>query len=322
MPLTAPLLVLVDHDADGVLTTGSAQAVTAARTLASEAIALALTTPDTEALARYGASRVLHVDCAGVSPRLSEVGAQAVRAAMDATGAAGVLLTSHYLGREIAARVAVGVGATPVVDVTKVWEESGTIHASKPALAGAWEVALHLEDSPVVLALRPGAVEENEAPAAASLETFPVAFTELATRVRILESAPQERTGRTPLPEARTVVVAGRGIEGDMSPVEALADALDAAVGATRVVTDEGWAPRSLQVGQTGVNISPNLYIGLGVSGAIHHTVGMQSSRHIVAVVDDPDAPIVELADFVVIGDLFEVVPQAIAALEAAGYTA
>lgn len=322
MTVNAPLLVLVDHDVDGELTGPSAQALTAARTLATEAIALSMTAADLDAIGRYGVARVLTVDTQGLSPRLSHVVADAVRAALRETGAAGVVMTSHYLGREVAARIAVTVGATPIVDVTRLWEEDGTIHASKPALAGAWEVDLHVEDGPIVLAVRPGVTEESEAPVSAVAESLSVEFSAAASGVKVIESTPQERTGRTPLPEARTVVVAGRGTEGDMAPVEALADMLDAAIGATRVVTDEGWAPRSLQVGQTGVNISPHLYIGLGVSGAIHHTVGMQSSRHIVAVVDDPDAPILELADFAVVGDLFEVVPQAIEALKAAGYTA
>ncbi len=322
MTIAAPLVVLVDHDTDAALTVASAQALTAARQLSSEAIALSLTTPDMEALARFGASRVLTVDTGDLSVRLSDVVAQVVRAAVETTGAAGVLMTSHYLGREVAARVALTLGATPVVDVTKLWEANGSIHASKPALAGAWEIDLHVEDGPIVLALRPGAVEETESTSTPVTEQLEVEFSETARRVTVVESTPQERTGRTPLVEARTVVVAGRGTEGNMEPVEALADMLDAAIGATRVVTDEGWAPRSLQVGQTGVNISPHLYIGLGVSGAIHHTVGMQSSRHIVAIVDDPDAPIVELADFAVVGDLFEVVPQAIETLKAAGYSA
>ncbi|CRH93978.1 Electron transfer flavoprotein large subunit [Chlamydia trachomatis] len=124
-------------------------------------------------------------------------------------------------------------------------------------------------------------------------------------------SSALESTGVS-LTEASTVVVAGRGTNGDVNIVNELADELGAAVGATRVVCDEGWAPRTMQIGQTGLSVSPNLYIGLGVSGAIHHTVGMQSSAHIVAVCDDPDAPIFEIADFGVVGDMFEVIPAAL----------
>ena len=132
-----------------------------------------------------------------------------------------------------------------------------------------------------------------------------------AQAVAVLASTPEDTDG-VALADASTVVVGGRGVDGDFTMVEELADALGGAVGATRVACDEGWAPRGEQIGQTGLSVSPNLYVGLGVSGAIHHTVGMQSSAHIVAVCDDPDAPIFELADFGVVGDVAEVVPQAL----------
>lgn len=326
MTLNAPILVLADYGVEGAPTATTLQALTLARALGSEAIVLSVLPQGADAhaqtLGEYGAARVLTVDASSVNHRDSAACAEALLAAVEATSADAVLLTSHYLGREIAARAAIALGVTPVVDVTSVESAGETLRLSKPALAGAWEVTLDHADGVIIAAVRPGIVEETPAPAAGAVEALPVAFSALASSVTVVESTPQERTGRTPLPEAQTVVVAGRGIEGDLTPINDLADLLDAAVGATRVVTDEGWLPRSLQVGQTGTNISPNLYIGVGVSGAIHHTVGMQSSRHIVAIVDDPDAPILELADFAVVGDLFEVVPQAIEALKEAGYTA
>lgn len=153
---------------------------------------------------------------------------------------------------------------------------------------------------------------------AAAIEEIQVTPSPEALAVEVLSSSVQEGSGRVSLSEASTVVVAGRGTNGEMDIVESLADELGAAIGATRVVCDEGWASRTLQIGQTGVSVSPNLYIGLGVSGAIHHTVGMQSSGHIIAVCDDPDAPIFEIADFGVVGDLFDVVPQALEAIRAA----
>lgn len=326
MALSAPLLILADYDVDGQPTATTLQALTVARDLTAEPVVVAVLGAGQSAgeatLAEFGAARVLTVDAGSANLRDSATYAEAVLAALEHTGAAGVLMTSHYVGREVAARVAVAKTVTPVVDVTRIWAEDDTIHLSKPALAGAWEVTLDHAQGLIVAAIRPGIAEETPAPAAGSVESLSVEFSALTAAVTVVESNPQERTGRTPLGEAQTVVVAGRGIEGDLTPVNDLADILGASVGATRVVTDEGWMPRSLQIGQTGVNISPNLYIGVGVSGAIHHTVGMQSSRHIVAIVDDPDAPIVELADFTVIGDLFEVIPQTIEALKAAGYTA
>ena len=112
------------------------------------------------------------------------------------------------------------------------------------------------------------------------------------------------------LGEARTVVVGGRGVDGDFDLVRSLAQPLDAAVGATRVACDEGWIERSAQIGQTGETISPRLYIGLGVSGAVHHTSGIQGAGTVVAICDDSEAPIFEMADFGVVGDVTEVVPQ------------
>ena len=129
---------------------------------------------------------------------------------------------------------------------------------------------------------------------------------------RVHERAYQSGDGRPKVTEAQVVVVGGRGAGQDWSLVEDLADALGAGIGATRDAVDEGWAKRSAQIGQTGVTIAPKLYISLGVSGAIHHTIGMMSSGTIVAVCDDPDAPIFEIADFGVVGDLYEIVPQAL----------
>ena len=135
--------------------------------------------------------------------------------------------------------------------------------------------------------------------------------------IEVVSSVADEEEGVS-LADASTVVCGGRGVDGDFELVRSLADALGGAVGATRVACDEGWAPRAEQIGQTGLTVTPNLYIGLGVSGAIHHAVGMQSAAHIVAVCDDPDAPIFEIADFGVVGDVTEVVPAALAIIEEA----
>jgi electron transfer flavoprotein alpha subunit len=142
----------------------------------------------------------------------------------------------------------------------------------------------------------------------------PVPFTPAASAVTVVERAERRAAdGRPELSEARVVVVGGRGVEGDFSPVEELADVLGGAVGATRVATDEGWIDHSAQIGQTGVSIAPRLYIGAGVSGAIHHRSGMQAAEVIVAVNTDQDAPIFEFADLGIVGDLTEVLPQAAA---------
>ena len=168
-------------------------------------------------------------------------------------------------------------------------------------------------------ALASSSLDEAEvaSPVALTPQALSVELSPEACAVEVMSCVPDEEEG-VRLTEASTVVCGGRGVDGDFELVRSLADALGGAVGATRVACDEGWAPRAEQIGQTGLTVTPNLYIGLGVSGAIHHTVGMQSSHHIVAVCDDPDAPIFEIADFGVVGDVTEVVPAALAAIEEA----
>ena len=313
--MSAPVLVLADHAAGQArLTPAAGQLLTLARSLTSGGVdALVLTdTIDMEALGALGADRVLSAPL-GAAARASVAAADAVVAALEADSYGLVLLPSDYRGREIAGAVAATTDAGVVSGASSVSYDGGVLEIAKTALAGLWSLRIVVEGQTPVVGVASGAVDEARAasPTTPAVEALDVVLSPRAQAVAVLASTPED-TGGVSLADASTVVVGGRGVDGDFTMVKELADALGGAVGATRVACDEGWAPRGEQIGQTGLSVSPNLYVGLGVSGAVHHTVGMQSSAHIVAVCDDPDAPIFELADFGVVGDVAEVVPQAL----------
>ena len=313
--MSAPVLVLADHAAGQArLTPAAGQLLTLARSLTSGGVdALVLTDAiDMEALGALGADRVLSAPL-GAAARASVAAADAVVAALEADSYGLVLLPSDYRGREIAGAVAATTDAGVVSGASSVSYDGGVLEIAKTALAGSWSMRIVVEGQTPVVGVASGAVDEARAasPTTPAVESLEVVLSPRAQAVAVLASTPED-TGGVSLADASTVVVGGRGVDGDFTMVKELADALGGAVGATRVACDEGWAPRGEQIGQTGLSVSPNLYVGLGVSGAVHHTVGMQSSAHIVAVCDDPDAPIFELADFGVVGDVAEVVPQAL----------
>lgn len=324
--MTQAIVVLTDHIGDDTqgytLTTPSAQLLTLARQLTSgDIVAVALNNaPDMDALSTYGATAVMVPSLGSYSPRVSAVVADALEACVTQVSPGLVLAVSNYRGKEVCARLATHIGSGAAVDINAVEVVDGTLHITRSALAGSWTTELRVTRGTPVLALRPSVIDEvpTDIPTTPQRVDVAVEFSAEAQAVTVKSSAQQTTNGRVSLTQARTVVVGGRGTDGDFSLVEELADILGGAVGATRVASDEGWVPRSMQIGQTGLSISPNVYVGLGVSGAIHHTVGMQSSEHIVAVCDDPDAPIFEIVDLGIVGDLFEVVPQAIEAIKEA----
>ena len=319
--LDAPLLVLVDLEtAESAPTGPSLELLTAARGLTGgDVIALALQPlgePARAALAGAGATRLLTADL-GESAHLPATAADAVVAAVGTVQPAAVLVVSDYRGKELTGRAAVLLDSACVSDATALEaggaDDDSVLRASKLVLSGSWSttVSVGSAGSAPIIAVRPGIAEVSAADGAPlTAEPLEVPVSAEATAVRLVSREATSVASGPALTEARTVVVGGRGVDGDFDLVRSLAEPLGAAVGATRVACDEGWIERSAQIGQTGETISPRLYIGLGVSGAVHHTSGIQGAGTVVAICDDSEAPIFEMADFGVVGDVTEVVPQ------------
>ncbi len=326
--MRGPVVVLLDHHTvDGAprLRPPVLELITLARGVAAQTGAavhgVALEPGLTEAaagdLGRYGVELVHEVDLGGADPHLTPVAGEALAAVARDTGASVVLLTSTFENKEAAARLAVRTGAGVVTDATGVTWEDGAVVVAKTVFAGTWNTRCAITTPLAVVLVKANAVpaEPAEAPTSPAVRTHAVDVGEGARRVTLVERTERASSGRPELAEAQTVVAGGRGTNGDFTAVEELADVLGGAVGATRVATDEGWIGHEAQIGQTGVTISPKLYIGAGISGAVHHRGGMQASGTIVAVNTDPESPIFEIADFGVVGDLFTVLPQAAAEL-------
>jgi electron transfer flavoprotein alpha subunit len=227
---------------------------------------------------------------------------------IDAKKPSALLITSSANGKEIAARVAVKTSSGIITDAVGVDKDLIT---TQSVFGGSTTVHSAVTTGVPIITLRANSIEPITASSSPAVEEFAVNISDVAKLATITSATAAVKGGRPELTEASIVVSGGRGTNGDFKPVEALADALGAAVGASRAATDAGWYPHSHQVGQTGKTVSPQLYVAAGISGAIQHRAGMQTSKTIVAINKDPEAPILEIADFAVIGDLFNVLPQA-----------
>ncbi|MET7900757.1 electron transfer flavoprotein subunit alpha/FixB family protein [Streptomyces sp. NPDC005355] len=309
----AEVLVYVDH-VDGAVRKPTLELLTLARRI-GEPVAVHLGSgADTAApvLAEYGAVRVLTADAPEFADYLVVPKVDAVEAAYQAVSPAAVLFPSSAEGKEIAARLAVRIGSGIITDAVDLEAgEEGPV-ATQSVFAAAFTTKSRVTKGTPVITVKPNSATPEAAPAAGAVEQLEVSFGDKATGTKVVSRTPRESTGRPELTEAAIVVSGGRGVGGaeNFPVVEALADSLGAAVGASRAAVDAGWYPHTNQVGQTGKSVSPQLYIATGISGAIQHRAGMQTSKTIVAINKDAEAPIFDLVDYGVVGDLFEVVPQ------------
>jgi electron transfer flavoprotein alpha subunit len=264
------------------------------------------------ALSRYGADVIIaveHPDLGGYNP---EVFIASVAERLKSTSYRAAVFSASAQGRDLAPRVAARLGVSLASDVTGVELQDQSVLAQHPAYTGKVIVTLRLRGTPALLSLRPGAVTPVENERSPRLETVGPALEPSAAHVAVSESAPRGAT-QLDLGEASIIVSGGRGLRAaeNFKLVEDLAAAFgNAAVGATRAVTDDGWRPATDQIGQTGRLVSPDLYIAVGISGAIQHLAGMRTAKTIVAINKDKDAPIFKVADYGIVGDLFEVVPR------------
>jgi electron transfer flavoprotein alpha subunit len=309
----AEVLVYVDH-VDGAVRKPTLELLTLARRL-GEPIAVHLGAgADTAAplLAEHGAVKILAADAPEFADYLVAPKVDALEAACQAVSPAAVLVPSSAEGKEIAARLAVRIGSGIITDAVDLDAGAEGPVATQSVFAAAFTTTSRVTKGTPVITVKPNSAAPAAAPAAGDVEQLAVTFGEQATGTKIVSRTPRESTGRPELTEAAIVVSGGRGVNGaeNFVIIESLADSLGAAVGATRAAVDADWYPHSSQVGQTGKSVSPQLYIAVGISGAIQHRAGMQTSKTIVAINKDAEAPIFDLVDYGVVGDLFEVVPQ------------
>ena len=308
----AEVLVLVDA-ANGTLKKSTTELLTAARTL-GEPSAVVIGAPGTAQalagqLAEYGAAKVYvaegeEYEQHPVAPKaevLAQVAGQASPAA--------ILVASTPENKEIAARTAFKIGSGFLADAVEIGADGSV---TQSIFGGAVSVTAKAAKGIPVISLRANSVPASPQSGAAEQVPVQVSLSEAAKAAKIADRVAEAKGSRPSLQDASVIVSGGRGVGSadNFKVVEQVADSLGAAVGASRAATDAGWVPHTMQVGQTGVTVAPQLYIALGISGAIQHRAGMQTSKTIVAVNKDPEAPIFELADFGVVGDLFQVAPQ------------
>ena len=307
------VLVLVDH-AGGTVRKTTAELLTIARRI-GEPVAVYIgdeVQGALPALGQYGATKVIALSNPELTQYLVAPKAEALHQVAQKVEPAAVLISSSPEGKEIAARLAVKLESGLITDAVDVQPgDSGGPVTTQSVFAGNFSVQANVTKGTPIITVKPNSAAPEAAETSPEVEEFDVTISDAAKTAKVTDTQPRAATGRPELTEAAIVVSGGRGTGGDFGPIEAFADSLGAAVGASRAAVDSGWYPHAYQVGQTGKTVSPQLYVAAGISGAIQHRAGMQTSKTIVAVNKDPEAPIFELVDFGVVGDLHKVLPAA-----------
>lgn len=315
------ILVSVEISSNGGIHDSASMLLTAAARLGTP-IAVVATAPGgaggvIEQLGVAGAQEVFILESEAAQKLVVTAQVEAIRAAAARYEPAAIIAVNTIDSREAAARAAVRLGAGLLVDAVDLKSEDGRIVASHSIFGGAYDVDSAAGSTTVVITLRAGSIEPSTRPSTPNVTTAAVTVDPAASAAINSVQQTAVATDRPPLRGADIVVSGGRGLGSTekFALVEQLAATLGAAVGASRAAVDAGYRPQTFQVGQTGVTVSPQLYIALGISGAIQHRAGMQTSKTIVAVNKDEDAPIFDVADFGIVGDVFTVVPQLIDAI-------
>lgn len=314
------ILVFVEIT-EGKIKKTSLEAVAYAAAMGGDVTALAMGEIDQSelvALGNYGATIVMHAGDSRLNNGLIPAYANVITAAMKASGADTLVLANSSLGGPVSAHVSIKMNASLVSNVVALPDTSGEFKVKRSIYTGKAFATVVLNKANKILAIKKNAVEIKETGGTASVESFETDLSDhdFSTKITGVEKA----TGDVLLPEAEIVVSGGRGLKGpeNWGIIEDLAKALGAATGCSKPVSDMDWRPHHEHVGQTGVKVSPNLYIAVGISGAIQHLAGVNSSKYIVVINKDEEAPFFKAADYGIVGDAFEVLPKLTEAIKAA----
>jgi len=317
-------VLIYAENADGKFKKSIFEAVSYARAIADQqnttltAISIGnINTDELNSLAKYGADKILNVANAQLKNFVNQAYASVIAEAAKKEGADIVVLSNSFSGRGLAPRIGVKLDAGLVDGAVELPElNGGKFTVKKTAFSGKAFAVVELTSANKVIALTPNSYKIVEAAKTAKVEDFNVETKESDFKAMLKEIV--RSTDKVSLPDAEIVVSGGRGLKGpeNWGMIEELASLLGAATACSKPVSDSGWRPHSEHVGQTGIAVSPNLYIAIGISGAIQHLAGISSSKVIVAINKDPEAPIFKVADYGIVGDAFEVVPQLIAAVK------